>query len=190
MITEADKEKLRAPHIARAWFLDLQLPSGRRRLHTGDSQVTIGGYTWEGVVDPLGGTLVTLSEIQEARFGTAPIVRAVLSGAPVAFLKEVWDNDAEGARADLYWAAVDGETGAVLIDLTLLFEGRLTAPRFVWAGPGKSRVHIGIGIESINAALNFPSPNMDWTPAAQRARWPGDRGLDWVGSDIIEEYKA
>ena len=187
MFDEADFTVLEGPHVARAWFADVDLASGRRRLFTGLGSVTVGGHTWEGVNDPFGGQLVALGSVQEPRFGTAPAVPVALSGANRTFLRDLWNAKNEGRRCDLYWAAFDGETGDVLIPLRLLFRGRLSAPTLE-ALPRGGRA-IAFNIVSINEGLNFPAPNLAWSPAGQRSRYPGDKGLDHIGSDLVEVYK-
>lgn len=187
IFSAADIARLSAPHVARAEFADVQFPSGRRRLHTGFGPVTVGGYTWEGLNDPYGGQLVQLGGMQEPRFGRAPAVDAVFAGTNKTFLKQVWDDDVEGVACDLYWAMFDGETGEVLSDLVLLLKGRLSAPRIAFEGLGVRS--IAIRIVGADEGLNFPVPRSDWSPADQRARYPGDKGLDFVGSELIEVYK-
>lgn len=183
----ADLEALEAPHVCRAMFADVQLPSGRRRFHSGLGPVAIGGYTWEGVSDPFGGQIVSVGQLQEPRLGQAPSVDIVFSGANRAWLKTVWDDTVEGAPCDLYWAMFDGETGAVVLDLRLLFQGRLSAPQFSFVGLAVRE--IVVTVESVYASLNYPTPEMEWTTASQRRRYPGDEGLDFLGSDLIEVYK-
>ncbi|EHK56813.1 hypothetical protein [Allomesorhizobium alhagi] len=189
IFTEADLDRLAAPHVARAWFLEMDLPSGLTRLHSGTGRVSIGGHEWRGVSDPIGGQLVTLSNIEEPRFGQAVAVNVTLSGANREFFKSV-HTDAraiEGRRADLYWAAFDGETGEVLIGLKKLFPGKITSPSLQWQGIGIRTV--SITIESIWSSQNY-AVGGKWNGADQRRRYPGDRGLDFVGVKVSENWSA
>ncbi|MEM8664212.1 MAG: transcriptional regulator [Pseudomonadota bacterium] len=188
IFTEADLDQLEGPHVQRAWFADIRFPAGRRRVHTGYGTVTIGGHEWEGVNDPFGAQAVQLGNVQEARFGEAPAVSVVISGANRAFLKEMWDTDLEGVPCDLYFAVFDGETGGILIDLRLLFEGRLTGFSFDIQGLGVRAVTSKI--VSRDEGRNFPATRWDWSPAGQRSRYPDDAGMDFVGSDIQVDFKA
>lgn len=185
--TPADLDALEAPHVARAMFADVQLPSGRRRFHTGVGPITLGGHLWEGVSDPEGGQWVAVGQLQEPRLGEAPAVDVIFSGASKTWLRDVWNDTVEGASCDLYWAMVDQETGAVILDLRLLFEGRLSAPRFEMVGANVRT--IAVTIESVYSSLQYPTPEMEWTTASQRRRYPGDKGLDWLGSDLVEVYR-
>ena len=41
-----DIERLLAPHVTRAWFARLELPSGELFLHSGVGRVVLDGVTW------------------------------------------------------------------------------------------------------------------------------------------------
>lgn len=183
----SDLSALEAPHVARAMFFDVQLASGRRRLHSGAGDVTIGGHIWEGVNDPSGEVIVAAGQIQEARLGEAPTVDITVAAASREWLREMWSEVVEGAACDVYWAMFDGETQAVVMDLRLLFRGRLSAPSF--RRVGLTVRDVTLTIESEYSFLNFPTPAMDWTTASQRRRYPGDKGLDFIGSDIVTVWK-
>lgn len=184
-----DLDKLSGPHIQRAWFAHVVLPSGERRLHTGLGPVEIGGHVWEGVSDPFGGQLVSVGSIEEPRFGQAPAVDVVISGANREFLKTVWDDrhTVEGAQCDLYFATFDAETGEAVIGLRKLYPGKITAPKFAFVGAAVRAVQLRI--VSIWEGLNFPAAGAQWSPAGQRQRFPGDKGLDFINAPIIEDYK-
>lgn len=187
--TADDLDALSGPHIQRAWFAEVDLPSGLRRLHTGLGPKEIGGHEWEGVSDPFGGQLVSVGSIEEPRFGQAPAVDVVISGANRAFLKTMWDDRhaVEGAACDLYFATFDAETGAEIIGLTKLYPGKITSPKFAFVGANVRAIQIRI--VSIWEGLNFPAARSQWSPAGQRQRYPGDKGLDYINAPIVEDYK-
>lgn len=187
VFSEADLDRLAAPHVGRMWFLELDLPSGIHRLHNGTGRKTIGGHEWRGVTDPLGGQLVSMSSVEEPRFGQAVAVDISLSSANLAFFKSFHDvrGDIEGRRADIYFAVFDAETEEVLIGLRKLFPGKITAPKLKWQGIGLRAV--SITVESIWAGMNFPFGGK-WNDADQRRRYPGDRGLQFVGVDVSETW--
>lgn len=188
--TEADLDNLSRLHIQRAWFAEVDLPSGLRRLHTGMGPKIVGGHQWEGVSDPFGGQLVGVGQIEEPRFGTAPAVDIVMSGANRAFLKTMWEDRhaIEGARCDMYFATFNAETGEAVVGLKNLFPGKITAPKFSFVG--SSIRAISMKVVSLWEGLNFPATGSMWSPAGQRARYPGDMGLDLINADIFEEYRA
>ncbi len=190
LYTEDDLAALGRPHCQRAWFAEVDLPSGLRRLHTGMGPIEIAGLEWQGVSDPFGGQLIGIGSIEEPEFGQASAVDVVISGANRAFFRQMWvDRHAlEGGRCDLYVASFDAESGDVVVPLKRWFPGKLTAPKFSIVGANIR--FMSMKIVSPFEGLNFPETRMMWSPAGQRARYPGDEGLDLITSDIIEEYKA
>ncbi|WP_368517487.1 transcriptional regulator [Rhizobium sp.] len=190
LFSQADREFLRRPHIARAWFMDIDLPGGHWYVHNGAGRVTIGGIEWRGLSDPLGRQFISISAVEDPRFGQAAKLDVVLSGVNLEFLRQVKDNARliEGRRVDVYWAAFDQETQEVWVGgLKKLFPGYLSAPSIHWAGRGVRIVPITI--ESLWQSQNFPFGGR-WTPADQRRRYPGDKGLDYVGVTVQEIIKA
>lgn len=187
VFTETDAAALRAPHVCRAFFLELALPDGDQRYHSGMGQIDLGGKIWSGAADPLGGRLVSLGTITQPDFGKAVEQTIVLSGADSAFVRSVRDVAAqiEGARADLYFSLFDPERETPLTGLKMLFSGRMTAPKRSRAGNVRQ---IAITIESRWSVLNF-SGAVRWNGADQRRRNPGDKGLDEIGLDIKEQYQ-
>jgi hypothetical protein len=188
LFTDAELDRLASPYVARAWFLALDLPSGISRLHSGVGRVSVGGHEWRGVTDPIGGRLVSMSAVEEPAFGAAAKIDITLTGADRAFITSVRESAREikGRPADLYWAAFDGETQEVVIGLKKLFpRGRMTSPSIRWAGPGLRTVTLGI--ESLWSAQNF-APGGKWNGAGQRKLYPGDKGLDFVGVKISENW--
>lgn len=188
IISAADAATLAGPHIARAWFAVLDLPSGTTYLHSGTGRKTVSGQEYRGVSDPVGGRLVSVSQVDEPQFGQAASVQITLTGVDAAFIREVKSTarEIEGRSATLYWAAFDGETQVLKTTLIPVFPfGRMTAPSISWQGIGIRAVTITV--ESIWQAKNFP-PGGRWNPAGQRARYAGDKGLDFVGVEITEYW--
>lgn len=187
--SEDDLDKLSGPHVQRVWCAHFKIPDAERRLHTGMGRLTLGGHVWEGVSDPFGGQLCALSGMEEPRFGQAIAVDVVLSGANREFFKSMWDmrDTIEGARVDLYFAQMDAETGEVLIPLKKVLPGKMTAIRLSMQGAAIRA--IGFKIVSRWEGIGFSSTNTMWSPTGQRQRYPGDAGLDLIGSKVVEVYK-
>lgn len=189
VFSPTDIERLARPHVARAWFAELDLPSGLARLHNGVGRVSVGGYEWLGVTDPLGGRMVAVTGVEEPVFGQAAAVMITLTGANKAFLQSVHATarQIEGRDASIYWAAFDGETQQILIEPKLLFpRGKMTAPAIQWTGIGVRLVTLTI--ESIWSAKNF-APGGRWNAADQKRRYPGDRGGEFIGVTVSEPLK-
>ncbi|KPF47064.1 hypothetical protein [Rhizobium sp. AAP43] len=190
IFSEADRAFLRRPHIARAWFVELQLPSGTWRLHNGVGRKTVGGVEWRGVSDPGGRQLVSLSAVEDPRFGQAAKLDIVISGVNVDFVRSVKDQARliEGAPADVYWCAFDQETQEVWSGgLKKLFPGYLSSPRRQSQGIGIRTV--SFTIETLWQSQNFVFGGA-WTDAAQQMRYPGDKGLQYVGVKVTEIIKG
>jgi hypothetical protein len=185
----AELDVLAAPHVARAWFAMLDLPSGLARLHSGVGTVTVGGFDWRGVTDPIGGRLVSLSGVEEPAFGQAAAVSITLTGADKEFLQSVHATrrQVEGRPANIYWCAFDGETQKPLLALKGLFtRGRMSAPSIQSSGIGVRT--ISLTVENIWASQNF-APGRKWNPADQQRLYPGDKGLDYVGQKVSEDWR-
>lgn len=182
-------ENLARPHVARAWFARLDLPSGVAHLHSGTGRVTIAGQEWVGVSDPIRGQLVSVSQVEEPAFGQAAAVTVTLGGANKEFIQSVHATarEIEGREAEISWAAFDGETQEILIGLKKLFpRGRMTSPSIQWSGIGRRTV--SITIENIFSAQNF-APGGRWNSTGQQQRYPGDLGLEFIGVAISESWK-
>lgn len=182
-------DALGAPHVARAWFAMLDLPSGVARLHSGAGRIMAGGFEWRGVSDPIGGRLVSLAGVEEPAFGQAAAVTITLTGADRSFLQSVHATrrQIEGRPANIYWCAFDGETQKPLMELKGLFtRGRMSSPSLQWSGLGARTV--SLTVENIWAAQNF-APGRKWNPADQQRLYPGDKGLDYVGQKVSENWQ-
>jgi hypothetical protein len=190
LFSEADIAFLRRPHIARAWFVELHLLDGLWRLHNGVGRKTVGGQEWRGVSDPGGRQLVSISAVEDPRFGQAAKVDIVLSGVNAAFLRSVKDKarETEGVKADLYWCAFDQETQEVWSGgLKKLFPGYLSAPKRQSQGIGLRTV--SFTVETLWQSQNYPFGGK-WSPADQERRYPSDKGLNFVGVKVTETIKA
>jgi hypothetical protein len=190
LFSTEDREFLRRPHIARAWFCTLYLPSGTWNVHNGYGNVTIGDTEWHGVSDPAGRQLVSLSAVEDPRFGQAAKVDIVLSGVSVDFIRSVKQTarEIESSRADVFWCAFDQETHEVWPSgLKKLFPGYISAPKRHSQGIGVRTV--SFTIETLWQSQNYPFGGR-WTNADQMRRFPGDKGLEFVGVKVTEVIRA
>lgn len=189
IFTAAELDLLARPHIARAWFGEFDLPTGLARLHNGVGTVSVGGYDWRGVSDPLTGQLVSVGQIEEPEFGQATAVTLTIAGASREFIRSVHATarQIEGRAAEIYWAAFDQETQQIAIGLKRLFpRGRMTSPSLDWAGINR-RV-MTLTVENVWSTVNF-APGGKWNGAGQRKRFLGDAGLDFVGVKVQENWQ-
>ncbi|WP_027488464.1 hypothetical protein [Allorhizobium undicola] len=189
--TETDVEFLRRPHVAKLWLFEIELTdSSIWRVHGGAGRVTLGGYEWQGVSDPLGRQLVQVGTVTDPRFGQAAKVDIVLSGANADFVKSVKASarDMEGRACNAYFTLIDQETFEMWPGgLKKLFPGYVSAPKIYRQGVGTRTV--SITVESLWHSQNFPFGGY-WTYSSQLRRYPGDKGLQYAGVDIQEIIKA
>lgn len=180
-----DLAALAAPHVARAWLGEFDLPSGLLRLHSGCGRVEAGGVEWLGVSDPdVPGRLVSVATVTEPRFGSAAAVTISLGGVTADFMRSLREVPVEGRAARIFWALFDAETQEVVLGPRLLFpRGRITAPARSRDGLGSRRVTLTV--EGPWSSLNYPIGGR-WNDADQQRRHPGDLGLQFVGVDVVE----
>ena len=186
--SQTDLNKLAGLHVGRGWFLEIDLPDGWLYLHSGFGRTTIDSKEWRGVSDPLSGRLVSMNNIEEARFGQATAIQITLSGVNREFFQSVYTNRAslEGRPANLYFLTRDPETQETLISLKRVFDGLLSSPELIWENVGTR--FVTITLESVWSGQNYPAVGR-WSPSGQRKRYPSDRGLDLVGTKTAEQYK-
>lgn len=189
MYSEADLDQLAAPNVDRAWFFELDLPTGVVHLHSGVGRVVVDGIPWLGVTDPVGGRVLSMGMVSEPRFGQAAAVILTLTGVTSEFLSSFWSGRraVEGRSASIWWASVDVESQQILISRKALFRGgRMTAPGISMTG-ATGRVAT-LTVESPFSAKNYPVGGR-WNGSDQRRRHPGDKGLDFVGVEVMEHWR-
>lgn len=158
-------------------------------MHSGSGRVEIGGHEWRGVTDPFGQQMLAMSAVEDSRFGQAAKIDVSISGVNVEFLRSVKDTarEIEGRRADVFWCAFDQETVQPWSGgLKKLFPGYMSAPAISWVGVGQRLVKITI--ESLWQSQNYPFGGK-WSPADLKRRFPGAKGLDYVGVKVQEVIK-
>jgi len=188
LFTSGQIAALRAPHVNRAWFVALDLPSGMLRMHNGVGSVTAGGYTWRGVSNPTGGRLVSIGSIEEPRFGAAAAIALVISGVDVAFLQSVKDaaRTMEGRPAYVYFGMFDAETQEIIGNLVPVFPSGLVSSPSMQRSDGVRTV--SITIESIFGTRKY-MPGGKWNAAGQRQRFAGDKFFDLTTAKVKEIWK-
>lgn len=181
-------EALTAPNVSIGRFLELTLPSGVQRYHNGYGTATVEGEEWTGVSDPFAGQVVSISDIQDPRFGKAPNVEISLAVSSLDFFRSVKEmaSEIEGSRAQLYIAAFNAETEKTITGLIRVFDGFLSAPTFTRQGIGTRS--ITLNVESFWHSQNYPFGGK-WNDAAQQRRFPGDLGFEFSGVQVTETWR-
>lgn len=187
LFSSEDRAFLARPHINRCWFGFFDLPSGDAYLHNGVGRVTISGQEYRGVSDPVGGQLVSISAVEDPRFGQAPKVDIIIGGVSSTFFASV-KTDArslEGRTAAISFGLFDAETGEVRV-FKQMFPGKMSSPTLHRRGVGER--YITLTVESFWQSQNYPFGGR-WSPAGQRARYSGDKGMDFLSVQISETWE-
>ena len=186
LFTADDMDALAGPHVSRAWFGYFDLPSGEAWLHNGVGRITVEGQEYRGVSDPVAGQLVSVSAVEDPRFGQAAKVDIILGGVNATFFKSVKTDarDIEGREAIIRFGMFDPETGEIVM-VKRMFPGKMSAPSLHRQGIGTR--YVGLTIEGFWEAQNFPFGGR-WTDGDQRRRYPGDKGLMYVGVKVAEQW--
>jgi hypothetical protein len=151
-------------------LVSLDYASGFVRLTSLPYDVVYDGHTYSGV-----GSLGGISPVEEGSELQSYRLDLTLSDLPADFIALALGEDYQGRDARIYLGLVDA--GHVLIDEPmLLFRGRMDTQ------------HIAMGPETGSVRVRVESRMADWerprvrryTDADQRARFPGDRGFEFV----------
>lgn len=152
--------------------------SGPWRVWTGAGRIETAGETWLGV-----GSLVSISALEQATNGEAPAANFSLSGVPGELLTLVRDEfDAEALdRIVTVYLQLHNKYDDCALELYdqpfAIWGGRMQTPRFELTG--LARRVVGVAIESLFSLRSRPAFSQ-YTDSDQQARFPGDRGFEFV----------
>lgn len=172
---------LRSGRITQAVLVHMDFKDTPRRWWTGFGDLQAGGHTWQGV-----GDLISISPISSAYQISAEQVTFELAATPEMLALSL---DAKARVRDravtiyLQLMATDGVTvagsdivsGQPVGSPMALYSG--TMQRMPWGADGPGKRTIRLECEGLFFRRNQP-PRGRWTDADQKARYPGDRGLE------------
>jgi hypothetical protein len=158
-------------------FAELDFPSATVRAHNGLGTITWGGHEWLGV-----GSFGTVTGVEEDSTLSKKTVVYTLSGIPNDMISLALNDYYQGRAAKVYLGFLDLTTGQLVDDPVLLDQGRLDVPE---TEEGES-VTINITAESRVSQWERPRARRH-TNADQQARFPGDRGLEFVSQAAQKE---
>lgn len=144
------------------------------RLWMGHGLIRAGGFTWRGA-----GDLGSISGIEQAVDGIAPVVTFGLSGVKPELVAKALNASAEvkGRVVVPFLQVFDAETRAPLDAPYAFWLGRMDVMSIETAGPAQ-RV-ISLTAETFFARRG--SSALGWlTDRSQQKDYPGDRGLEFV----------
>jgi hypothetical protein len=147
-------------------------PSGVLRLWTGVHDVQWNGETWYAA-----GSLIGVPEVEETTEIVASGITVSLSGIPPELVSDVIASVTQGSIGRVYIGLLD-DTGALIVDPTLAFMGRLDVPEI---RDEANTATVTVTYESRAIDMGKPTP-FRLTDDFQQRRFPGDRGLEYVST--------
>lgn len=139
--------------------------------------MTWGGATWTGL-----GDLGSVEPIYETATNEVKGASMTLSGVPNELIATTLAEDYQGKRCQIWYALLD-ESQAIIGSPVRIFFGRIDT------------MVIESGEDSSVIKLTAEPPNVDWQRPRggrfnhedQQARYPGDRGLEYVADMVNVE---
>lgn len=144
--------------------------SAPQRVHSGFGPLSAGGYVWQGM-----GGLGSVSDIESAVGGIAPVVTFTLSGVGPEIANDVVNARTEVKGRDCYvYLQLYGTDLTPLGGLYTLYRGVMD--RLVHAATGPDTWTAQLTAETKFSRRGLP-PFGNLTNADQQRRYPGDNGL-------------
>lgn len=167
---EAESEKL--GNVRMFVAVDFDFPSAHVRVWSGVGTLTFGGYDYLGI-----GTLGSISMPAESDNLVTEQKTYQLSGVDPALLSEADIDGCFGRSVTEYFGFLDPDTGALVSDPEVNWEGRIDQ---IARTDGKSPV-IEVNAEHRSIMLD-QSSGQRYTDEHQQEFFPGDKGLDQVAT--------
>ena len=175
---------LRQGQVGGAALVHMAFKDNPQRWWTGFGDLDAGGYRWKGL-----GDLINISPIETAYDLSAQPVTFTLAATPELMAKALNAKDQVRDRqvtVSLQLFAVEAhaaftpggqeiQRGQPLGSPLTMFVG--TMQRMPWSATGPTQRTLQLEAEGLFYRRNAP-PRGRWTDADQKARWPGDRGLE------------
>lgn len=174
-------ELLRSGRIGQAVLVFMDFLDAPKRWWTGFGDMEVGGHTWQGL-----GDLITISPISTTYQVSAEQVTFDVAATPEMLALALNAKDRVRDRSVTVYLqlfAMDGvevegegiESGQPIGSPMALYSG--TMQRMPWSATGSNQRTIRIEAEGNFFRRNM-APRGRWTDADQKARYPGDRGLE------------
>ena len=171
-------EVLRSGKVGGAALVHMAFRDSPQRWWGGFGDLDAGGYRWKGL-----GDLISISPIETSYNLSANPVTFTVAATPEMLANAIRAKDRVRDRdvtVYLQMIAVEPIDGGIQRGQPLgapipMFVG--TMQRMPWSASGPEQRTIQIEAEGLFYRLNAP-PRGRWTDADQKARWPGDRGME------------
>lgn len=145
------------------------LPGFTLRAWTGVGDLTALSQTFEGT-----GDLLSINALEGSTNQLSPRLVATLTGVDATLTSELVEYAAQGSRIYLWYGLLNSETGALVADPQLIFDGRIDTATV------QSGQQASIEVECIGG-LEYAARR------SQRKRTSGDQESIWAG-DLFFEF--
>jgi hypothetical protein len=167
-----------AGHVRPVIFVEMDLSSGMARFSTADRMLSFSGMTFLAV-----GDLGKIAPFGEPTDLSVEGVSIELSGIPTDYIDVALAENVQGRTCRL-WLGFFDDTYALIADPVVIFRGRMDT------------MDIKLG-ETATVAVRVENRMADWdrprvrryTHADQTARFPADKGLEFVSQTTEREIR-
>lgn len=171
-LTTAMKDALASTVVRPVLLFEQQFRTGTANMWTGVGPLSWGGKTWLGV-----GDLLSISELEENADISAKGITVSLKGVQSADITLAL-GEMRRNKPGKIWLALLDEAGAVVTAPKIMFSGKLDT---CIVDDGADTCTISVALESDLIDLERPR-EVRLTDAEQKARYPGDRGLENIAA--------
>ncbi len=167
-------------------LVEMQFGSGTLRLTPYPLTLTAMGQTWTGL-----GTIGQVGELRESEDGAAEKLTLTLSPVDLSTLALAMGNPTnyQDRPVRIWMALLDPQTYAMPGAPVLRFAGVMDVIKLPRNASGDGEQQTGrIEVECVTAAYDVRSnpSSLRLSNAQHQARYPGERGLEYVGSLIAQ----
>lgn len=182
-MTPALTAALAQPVVLLTGLIKIVLPSHTILLCDGSGVVTWGSDTFTGI-DPVFGTIGEVESLTEQMGDSIPGIEMTMLPPSTSAAVTLATAAMQGAPVNLWLAAVDRATGAVVPDPELLFAGELdTATLQLDRGSREVR----FSISSVWERLFEPNEGATLSSSFHKSIWPGELGFDNMTGTVIRK---
>jgi hypothetical protein len=174
-LSSAMQTELAAQKLTPVMFFEGEWTAGFLRFWTGIGTITWGGKTWTGAGNVLG-----ISPIEETTQLRAAGVRVSLSGMSQDIIATVLQYAAYGRSGSIWLGCLAGDSGTLVSDPYLMFQGNLDVPSIEETG---DTCQISVSYESRLIDLERASDRR-WTQDDQQIAYPGDKGFEFMAKMV------
>ncbi len=164
-------ETLRNGSIGQAVLVHMDFLDNPKRWWAGFGDLSLGGYTWQGL-----GDLISISPISTTyQVSAEQVTFEVAATQEMLTLARNAKAQVRGRAVMIYMQLYTMEPEAALGSPVSLYAG--TMERMPWSASGPTDRRLRLECEGLFFRRNAP-PRGRWTDSDQKARYPGDRGLE------------